>query len=308
MVDIVFNRREWIDRRNVERREDDVGFDSEQRSGGNRRVGNERRTHIHSFIKNNCDQYAESLKWEFSLLSDTIRNTQRKKLMIIGSSMALLSVILTLLLSFYSLRYSDVTANELSEDLFVIGLLTILMGVGLINFGAIKYVAALKSAEIIYKRQLTCLRQALDAVRFYLIEGVFPRNRVKTKMDKPADKMDDFDNEKSNYWMIFGNHRKLPIDNFGVRRHMESMFESSDKLVIMIQFIIAELSVLLPVGYYIISLHNIQGMWVLAVFSMLCATFGGYVVFDSFKRIGKAVARCTNEAEKDIDQVDPGIY
>ncbi len=279
----------------------------------------------------NLSKYIDGLKWEIGMLYEMYRDTHSKKLMTIRSSLGMFSLILAGIFTVFSFSQKVSDIRVMLHPPFGIGLVAILAGIGVANLAAIRYIAAFKSTNIAIRRQIHCLRQALDATTFYLIEGVFPKRRKNNDESgedlKFTDKVllwfkhpfrydreirestvkDAFNEKTSNYWKIFGNHRKLPIDNLGIRRHLHAYSESADKSAMFILFLLSEGLIVLPLLYFV---HGVDRGWLPVVhpdeaystialfFACLSAIFtavGVWFLYDSYRRINKAVESCVTD-------------
>ena len=260
------------------------------------------------FNDDKLNKYIDGLRWEISLLYEMYRDVHSKKLMTIRSTLGMFSIILAGIFAVFTLSQKGTDFRQILHPPFGIGLVAILAGIGIANLAAIRYIAAFKSTNIAIRRQIHCLRQALDSTTFYLIEGVFPYSRKKAV--PPNGEVNDlkindaFNDKSTNYWKIFGNHRKLPIDNLGIRRHMQTYLESADKSSMFILFFLSEILISLPLLYYFHGSNRgwlpvlppdeaySTMAWIIACLSAVFSMVGVWVLYDSHRRINKAVETC----------------
>lgn len=93
-----------------------------------------------------------------------LRDKEKKKLTIIVSSFAVLSLVITILFNISSSFAAETSAT--STVAYGIALLTFLSAIAFVNISIIKYVVSLKMDCLVALRQLNCNRQAIHTFIF----------------------------------------------------------------------------------------------------------------------------------------------
>jgi len=97
--------------------------------------------------------------------------------------------------------FLDGVYRSLTNILIVI----MLGGISTISIALIKYLSSLKTDSIIAMRQINCNRQALYSALFAKVEGRYPHYAELGV------------NDDGRYNLMYGRHRKFPIDNMDFR-------------------------------------------------------------------------------------------
>ncbi len=188
------------------------------------------------------DAYEKNIKWEMECVSQYLSEVRRRKFFAINASIIFFPGLVSAVAAIASTKL--IQGGE-ETNLWVV-FLFISMFVGAANMIAIKYISAFKSQFILALRQISCLRQALDSITYFRIEGVFPIHR-RALMKGGV------------YYKVFGKHRKLPIGNEGYRgRFQRSPFASADMTLIHFLYLNSITLMLAPFMYIVVMA---KGKW-----------------------------------------------
>ena len=155
---------------------------------------------------------------------------------------------------------------------YVFGLM--LVSIGLVNFVIIKELLSIHSSRVITLRQANCLRQAMDSIRYKKYVGTYPES------------VSDLLDQSTEYWKRFGRHRKLPLENDGLRGSERGIFRSPDKFMILILATMSLIVMMSPVVYLSASPNaTFTDGWVSGVISLLFFVGVAMQINDSKKRL-----------------------
>jgi len=184
----------------------------------------------------------KNIQWEMSELSLFLKDCNHRKITYFKFSLGVMSVFITL----FGITLTAV-AKDFDISLYLevqIIITAILLASCLINFSIIKELFSIHSSRVHIIRQMNCLRQAIDGIRYKKHVGNYPESTA------------DLKNESSTYWKVFGKHRKLQIDNHGLRDSEKSWAKSPDMSMI---FILSLISITLQFSatIYLISSESV---------------------------------------------------
>lgn len=269
---ILVEKRKGIERRRSNEYDDD-----------NRRVQQDRRNvnTVNGLISiDRLDRFAENLRWEQNKIYDFVIHQEDKKLSVLKISFGVFSLFITGLIAIFSLA-SKSDGNILLAYPFDVLFVAVLIGMGLINLILIKFVMAYRAGGILALRQSNCIRQALDAVTFSLIENRMPNDKSELEKEKDTNKF---------YWCLFGQHRKLPIENKDLRRQNRNLFSSADNFAVMVITFLTSIFFLAPVIHIIVTTKESAfiGAASATLFFMFLTTVA-YIIYSSKKNVDKVL-------------------
>jgi hypothetical protein len=146
-----------------------------------------------------------------------------------------------------------------------------LVAVGLINLAVVRELISIHSSRIVSLRQMNCLRQAMDSIHYLKCEGRYPASAL------------DLRNTSTAYWKSFGRHRKLDIDNVGLRKSERSLIQSPDRIMIYMVVILSAMLIAFPAMYFLYSQtkYDAKNSFPLGMLSgILSALFLAYVIYE----------------------------
>lgn len=194
-----------------------------------RRSGDERRQPEYACVpKDQLDTFLEFLAARYERLSAFIQDKEKKKLIIVGASFTVLSLVTSVLMGIVSLEPNGF--EVLLRTPFTILFVVVIIGIVFANASIIKYVVSMKCQSLLATRQANCMRQAMHNVLYAKLEGVFPRT-LNEQMLKDKDTKDSLLDETTRYWMLYGRHEKFPLNNAELRGNYKSSsiyYKSSD--------------------------------------------------------------------------------
>lgn len=182
-------------------------------------------------------QCIENIHWELDALLEYLKDCNSRKITLFKVALAVFSVLTTGLVTIYSL-YSKGAGKGIEEP-FDILFVVVLVSMGLINFSIIKELISIHASRLITYRQMNCLRQAMDSIRYARYEGKYPEAISELRATGTA------------YWKAFGQHRKLPLDNAALRQSEKGLFRSPDKFMILIIASLSLVVMMSPLVYVV---------------------------------------------------------
>ena len=160
----------------------------------------------------------DDLNREMEILLHYLQDCNSRKLQLFKIALTVVTIVSGACFSIYAI-YSDPHSIGIQSPFdYVFGILLIIIGV--VTFTIITELMSLHSSRVITIRQANCLRQALDSLRFQRIEGRYPVS------------IDELSDDSTEYWKYFGQHRKLPLENAGLRNSENGWFQSPDHMMI----------------------------------------------------------------------------
>jgi hypothetical protein len=181
----------------------------------------------------------ENINSEQAILADYLRDCNSRKYSLFKLALTVFSVLTTASVALFVLSTEEDGLNIVFPFNYAFGL--ILISIGLINFVVIKELLSIHASRLITLRQMNCLRQAMDAIRY------------RKFMDKYPGSIDDLTNRETPYWLVFGQHRKLPLVNSGLRKSEQGVLRSPDKFMVLILTILSLCVMLAPMVYLGVS-------------------------------------------------------
>lgn len=214
----------YLDKRmNSTRRLQSVPIDIEARKAKDRRKPDKPDKDLErSFLpKEKIISLLETLKSEQKLLFEFLKIQEDKKSTAIKSSFGVFSIIITGLIAVYTLSEKLPDGVSLGYPFNLI-FAAVLVGLCLTNLVIIKIIMSYRAGLLLGIRQLNCNRQAIDRITFTIFEEKFPLKESELK------------DESTIYWSVYGQHRKLPINNIDLRRQNQSIISSSDEFAVIV--------------------------------------------------------------------------
>ena len=160
----------------------------------------------------------DDLNKEMDILFRYLQDCNSRKLQLFKIALTVVTVLSGACFSIYAIYAESEPLGIESPFDYVFGLLLVIIGV--ITFTIITELMSIHASRVITIRQSNCIRQALDCLRFERIEGYYPAD---------LQALTDVETE---YWKCFGQHRKLPLENSGLRKNETSWFRSPDYMMI----------------------------------------------------------------------------
>lgn len=211
-----------------------------------------------------------NLQWEMTELLEYLKDCNLRKITYFKISLGILSVFVT---GFGFLINAAVQNSPVVSAISFQALVSLaLIIMGLLTYTVIKELYSIHASRIITLRQMNCLRQTMDSIRFRKYEGRDPESYKELRSDSTV------------YWLRFGQHRKLPIENEDLKNVERSMSRSPDMFMMTILLII---SILLQISgvVYLAKAHAFQpwGEWGGIGIGIFLTLATGYFLSD-FKR------------------------
>lgn len=180
-------------------------------------------------------------------LEGHLRDKEKKKLTIIVSSFAVLSLVTT-----FSFNIAKAYAGQLdavTTVAFGVALLGFLCAVAFVNIAIIKYVVALKMDCLLAIRQLNCNRQAIHTFLYAKWQRIFPSrslNEMKTKGDFDGTILD----RNTHFWRIYGRHEKYPLNNVDLRSTYIELQNNKGKLLSRLPYMPADIFAIYAIAVF----------------------------------------------------------
>ncbi len=160
----------------------------------------------------------DDLNLEMDLLLRYLKDCNQRKLQLFKLALTVVAVLSGACFSIYAVYNEPAAAGIQSPFDLIFGLLLILIGA--ITLTIITELMSIHASRVITLRQSNCIRQALDCLRFQRIEGYYPAC------------LEQLRDQNTTYWQCFGQHRKLPLENSGLRASEASWLLSPDYMMI----------------------------------------------------------------------------
>lgn len=159
----------------------------------------------------------ESLKNEKELLYPLILHYEKKEMLLLRSAVVIFSLYLTAGGILFKISHD---ANSIEVLVFPFDILyaVITLALCLLSMTLIKFILNNQASCIITLRQLNCIRQAIDAIRYQKIVGDLPSEESL---------LVELNEKNYEYWSCWGQHRKLPINNEHLRDGAENFYKST---------------------------------------------------------------------------------
>jgi len=175
----------------------------------------------------------QNIHFEMNMIAKYIEECNTRKFSLFRLSLTVFTaVVLSMVTIFEFYAKKGVT---LEAPFNVIAAL-ILVFVGLINIVIVKELLSIHASRLISFRQLNCLRHALDSIKYKKFEGEYPNS------------IDDLKNKDTKYWKAIGKHRKLPLNNEGLKHSDRGIFRSPDKFMVLVLVLISTILIFTPLG------------------------------------------------------------
>jgi hypothetical protein len=174
----------------------------------------------------------ENLQWEMGQLSEFLKDCNHRKITYFKISLGLLSVLITVFGIMLHAVSREFDFSSSIEAQLIVAAITI--AVSLLNYTIVKELFSIHSSRVHVIRQMNCLRQAMDSLRYKKHMGEYPLNAQDLKQTQ------------TQYWESFGKHRKLQIENSCLRNSEESL-KSPDFFMIIV---LISTSLLIQIGYF----------------------------------------------------------
>ena len=197
------NRRRAGSRRAV-RKDVDLDFGaSSRRKGDRRKKGKVSEQILDFFISHLTDEQKE--------LVQHLKEKEDKKLVLVKYIFSVLPLFASVATAAFSYLIVIFKEKPIIDPVFIVVMFNILIvimlgGMSTISIALIKYLSSLKTDSIIAMRQINCNRQAIYSALFAKVEGRYPSYSELSV------------NSNDRYNMMYGSHRKYPIDNMDFRR------------------------------------------------------------------------------------------
>jgi len=207
-----------------------------------------------------------NLQWEMGALQQYLQDCNLRKSALFKISLAGFSIVATGLVTIFGF-FAD-HSNLVIESPFNIIFGLVLFSIGLVNIVIIKELVSIHASRLITFRQMNCIRQAMDSVRFKKHEGRYPNDWKELKQTD------------TKYWLTFGKHRKLPIENSGLKASESRFFRSPDKFMI---FVITMLSLVLLLSPLILILATSVAGFYAGIYSGVISTLFIVIVWNEIR-------------------------
>lgn len=200
----------------------------------------------------------ENIQWEMGELTDFLIDCNHRKITFFKFSLGVMSVFITIFGILFKAISEGYTLSSNKEIQIIIAIILLVMC--FINYIIIKELFSIHSSRVLVIRQMNCLRQVMDSIRFKKHEGSYPSN------------VSELNNETSKYWNIFGKHRKLQLENSSLKDSEKSWSKSPDMFMILILLIVS-IFLQLSASLYLVTSQEIG--------NILSFLTGGIVVLTS---------------------------
>lgn len=155
--------------------------------------------------------FISHIRDEQTELIQHLKEKEDKKLVLVKYIFSILPVfatVATVAFSYMIFIFKEKLDIDPAFIVIMFNMLIVIMlgGISTISIALIKYLSSLKTDSIIALRQINCNRQALYSALFAKVEGRYPRY---PELDV---------NSNDRYSMLYGSHRKFPIDNMDFRK------------------------------------------------------------------------------------------
>ncbi|EGQ9162786.1 hypothetical protein ACVS2C_004799 [Vibrio parahaemolyticus] len=213
----------------------------------------------------------ENVKWELEQSMVYLSDCNSRKLSYFRLALAILSVFATGL-GVYVNALSRASSDDLpliisTETKIVVCFALVLSS--LFVYSIIKEIFSIHMSRVQIFRQMNCLRQVMDSIRYKKHLGEYPTEKEQLKDRSTA------------YWEVFGKHRKLDIDNTNLRNSEKNWYRSPDFFMIAVLFITI-ISLNLGSLWYLLSLAE-GGKAVILLAGLISGGVAVYLVSDIYK-------------------------
>ena len=189
-----------------------------------------------------------NLQWEMSELLEYLKDCNLRKITYFKIALGILSVFVT---GFGLVINASVQQSPIVSAISFQALISVVLIImGLLTYTILRELYSIHASRVTALRQMNCLRQTMDSIRFRKHEGKYPEN------------LEELRSKGTHYWERFGQHRKLPIENEELKKVEQSISRSPDMFMIVIIFFISILLQISGVIYLVkgAAFHSLGGI------------------------------------------------